>query len=160
MAGLVMAWPGTARGNKGWKTLESVLMGTWPSNTRQTSGEDRTKRRTTPIGKGRARDIGVNCVLPFLHARARLCDDASLAHLSLEAYRSFPSLQENELTREMKQQLLSPLYQGNNDKSGGDGASAGMEWTRIVGNARRQQGLIHLHHLIASPGTSSVGKPG
>ncbi len=160
MSGLVMTWPGTARENRGWKALESVLMGTWPSNTQRTSGEDRAKRRATPIGKGRARDIAVNCVLPFLHARARLYDDASLANLALEVYRSFPPLQENELTREMKQQLLSPLYSGNEDKSGGEESQAGMEWTRIIGNARRQQGLLHLHYLTASPGTSSPGKPG
>ena len=158
MAGLMMACPGTALGDKKWKALESGLMGTWPSNTRQTSSEDRAKRRTTPIGRGRARDIGVNCVLPFLHARARLYDDASLANLAMEIYRSFPSLQENELTREMKRQLLSPLYPGNEDKSGGDGDGAGMEWAGIVGNARRQQGLLHLHYLIASPGTSSAGE--
>ena len=160
MAGLVRAGQDTAQGNKGWKALESRLMGAWPSNTRQTSSEDRAKRKTTPIGKGRARDIAVNCVLPFVHARARLYDDARLAHLALEVYRSFPSLQENELTREMRQQLLSPLCPGNDDKSSGDGDRTGMEWTRIVGNARRQQGLLHLHHLIASPGTLSAGVPG
>ena len=160
MAGLVRAEPDRTRGDKGWKALESGLIGTWLSRTERTSGEDSAKRRPTPIGKGRARDIAVNCVLPFVHARARLYDDDRLANLALEVYRSFPSLQENELTREMRQQLLSPLSPGNDGKSGEDGDRAGMEWTRIVSNARRQQGLLHLHYLIASPGTSPAGKPG
>ena len=151
MAGLVRTGPDTAQEGNRWNALESGLMGTRPPPTGETPG-DSAKRRPAAIGKGRARDIAVNCVLPFIHAKARLHDDARLAQLASEVYRSFPSLQENELTREMRQQLLSPLSVGNDGKSGGDGDRASIEWKRIVANARRQQGLLHLHYLISSLG--------
>ena len=159
MAGLVRTGPDTSQKDNRWKALESGLMGTWPSHTGENSG-DSAKRGPAPIGKGRARDIAVNCVLPFIHAKARLHDDTRLAQLAMEVYRSFPSLQENELTREMRQQLLSPLFVGNDGKPGGDGDRTHIEWKRTAGNARRQQGLLHLHYLIASLGTSSASKSG
>ena len=83
------------------------------------------------VGQGRARDLAVNVVLPFLHALAvKACHPgAGEAHLDL--YRRFPKLQENELTREMARQLLPPA------------------WRPEVKGARRQQGLLHLHQLLS-----------
>lgn len=139
-------------GNRGcWRALEGGLMGVcapFPeSNT-----DDRDKKQAL-IGRGRARDMAVNCVLPFLHALAQLNGDAELAQLSLKVYGKFPRLQENELTREMRQQLLSHLPTVDAayprelaDKDKGD-------WEQVVCNARRQQGLLHLHHLVTSPVT-------
>ena len=145
MTSLVRTGPGTAQEGNSWDALESGIMGTCPPPSGEASC-DGAKRRPTPIGKGRARDIAVNCVLPFIHAKARLYDDARLAKLALEVYQSFPALQENDLTREMRQQLLSPPSVGNDGNNpGGDEDRANVGWKRVVANARRQQGLLHLH---------------
>jgi hypothetical protein len=82
----------------------------------------------------------VNCVLPFLHGLARLRGDGELARLSLEAYRACPRLQENEITREMGCLLSEPLGEQG-------------EWRRAIDSARRQQGLLHLHRVLASLGS-------
>ena len=79
------------------------------------------------VGIGRARDIAVNTVLPFCHALA----DSGSESPALALYWKFPKLQDNEITREMADQLLLP------------------EWGRVVATARRQQGLIHLHRQLA-----------
>ena len=90
------------------------------------------------VGQGRARDLAVNVVLPFLHALSdaqqghrygnRSDGHSDGPHLAL--YRKFGKLQENEVTREVAEQLLP----------------AG--WRDTVNSARRQQGLLHLHHLV------------
>ena len=84
------------------------------------------------IGTGRATDLAVNVVLPVLHAldRRRGGPGAGREHLAL--YRRLGKLQENELTREMVEQLVEPRY--------GRG---------VVDSARRQQGLLHLHSLLS-----------
>ena len=104
------------------------------------------------IGTARARDMAVNCVLPFLHALGQMQNDYTLAGSALELYRRFPKLQENEITKEMWQRLFAPLrYTDSNDQEhGGDSNREGL-----ASNARRQQGLLHLHHLLTSLGTFS-----
>ena len=90
------------------------------------------------VGQGRARDLAVNVVLPFLHALAESLQeprperrsDAQPDRPYLVLYRKFGKLQENEVTREVAEQLLP------------DG------WRATVNSARRQQGLLHLHHLV------------
>ena len=77
------------------------------------------------IGVGRARDLAVNVVLPLLHS---MTDGGNSLYLAL--YRQFPKLQGNEVVREMAEQLLPD------------------EWCRVVSNARRQQGLLHLAALL------------
>jgi hypothetical protein len=74
----------------------------------------------------------VNVVLPFLHAldRRRGGPGSGREHLAL--YRRLGKLQENELTREMVEQLVDPRH------------SRG-----VVDTARRQQGLLHLHSLLS-----------
>ena len=102
------------------------------------------------IGRGRARDMGVNCVSPFLHALGRIGGDEELTQLSPKAYHDSPRLQENELTREMQQQLLSHLPAtgvGDSERPDDDDQQG---WDGVLCNARRQQGLLHLHHLITS----------
>ena len=78
------------------------------------------------IGRDRARELAVNVVLPFLHA---LPGGGADGYLDL--YRRFGKPQENELTREMARLLLDPA------------------WGQLVTSARRQQGLIHLHRVLA-----------
>jgi hypothetical protein len=82
------------------------------------------------IGAGRARAVAVNVVLPFMHALGTDRKDGELRARCLELYRAFPSLEDNEITREMKR-VLSPE----------------SEMTEFTG-ARRHQGLIHLYRIM------------
>jgi hypothetical protein len=84
------------------------------------------------IGPGRAGDMAVNVVLPFLSAWATEQRDAALAERSLGMYRRMPALQENEVTREMRRLLGAP-------------ARRFEAWS-----ARRQQGLMHLYRGAVS----------
>ena len=109
------------------------------------------------VGRGRARDMAVNCVLPFLHALGQLNGDRHLESATLEVYREFPKLQENELTREMSEQLLNPLQRRDTaEEAESTRPNTDRSWARLVQNARRQQGLLHLQHLLASPGMASI----
>ena len=74
----------------------------------------------TLIGQGRAREMVVNVLLPFSFAWA----DGPLGEHAIELYRTYPRLDENQITREMRIQLLVG--------------------SRVVNSARRQQGLVHL----------------
>ena len=86
------------------------------------------------IGAGRARDMAVNVVLPFVHALAGARRDGAAAARSLEAYRSFPGLADNDITREMRRLV----------------ADRGL--TVTVKGARRHQGLAHLYNVTTLPG--------
>ena len=83
------------------------------------------------IGSGRASELAVSVVLPFMYAWAGLRRERSLQRRSLELYRRSPGPAGNEITREMKR-LLSPE----------------IEAVSTTG-ARRHQGLIHLYRAIA-----------
>ena len=164
--------PGIVRG------LEAGLMGMAQARSRVASYYG--SRQEGLIGRGRARDMAVNCVLPFFHALADFRGDETLERLCLRVYRGLPRLQENEITREMWGQLSYPLV----GTGGGEAREAYVElasgWERlpqavddggspaepsgrveglrkeVVCNARRQQGLLHLHNLIASPGKAPL----
>ena len=82
-----------------------------------------------PIGVGRARDLAANVVLPLLHWL-----DGKPESTYRELYRRFPKLQDNEVGREMAEQLLPP------------------DWRGMVNSARRQQGLLHLASLLRGAG--------
>ena len=84
------------------------------------------------VGSGRAADIAVNVVLPFLHAYGSHRLRQGVAGAALDLYRSFPALSDNEITREMKR-LLWP----------------GPEAVEVT-TARRQQGLIRLYKNMAT----------
>ena len=88
------------------------------------------------IGTGRARDIAVNAVLPFLHGLASLTGEASKSSAMLDLYRRYGKLTENEITRELAS-ALQP-----------------SEWGRVARTARQQQGLIHLQRLLAGASSS------
>ena len=88
------------------------------------------------IGPGRAGDIAVNAVLPFLHGWAGLSGDAVRSAAALEMYRKQGRLTENEITRELAASLQPP------------------DWGRVARTARQQQGLIHLQRLLAGAGTA------
>jgi len=88
-----------------------------------------TQRLTAPpfIGGGRAKDMMVNVVLPFLHCWATIRLDGELKDRCVQAYHVFPKLGENEITREMRRLLCLNDY------------------AVTITGARRQQGLIHLY---------------
>jgi len=75
------------------------------------------------IGTGRAREIVVNAVLPFLHAYGASVANSSLEENAGRIYGSYPSLSQNELTRYMGGLLGNQAY-----------------------GACRQQGLLHIYH--------------
>ena len=84
------------------------------------------------VGAGRAAEIAVNVVLPFLHAHASLGGASEAKSAALDLFRTFPPLADNEITREMKTII---------------GAEADAVDIR---SARRQQGLITLYKGMTS----------
>ncbi len=82
------------------------------------------------VGQDRARDLAVNVVLPFCHGLAAGRGDEHSGSAYLGLYRRFGRLQDNELTREMADELMEPA------------------WRQVSNTARRQQGLLHLHRLL------------
>ena len=82
------------------------------------------------IGRGRAGELVINVVLPFMHAWAGLRRDHALRTRCLELYRAFPAPQDNEITREAKR-LLSARGEAV-----------------VATSARRHQGLIHLYRFM------------
>ena len=96
--------------------------------------EGNPSQETAYIGSSRARDLAVNVVLPMLHALPHHGEDAGTGQAWLDLYHCFGKLQDNELTREMAGQLVPPC------------------WPTGLINARRQQGLLHLHSLLAGAG--------
>jgi hypothetical protein len=75
------------------------------------------------IGTGRAREIVVNAMLPFISAYSASLDNSTLAEKARYLYGSYPSLMQNELTRYMGGLLGNQAY-----------------------GACRQQGLLHIYH--------------
>ena len=92
------------------------------------------------VGVGRAREISVTAALPLLHSWAGLRRDRGLEALCLEAYRGFPKLQDNAVTREMAKLL----------------AGAGYSPGRL--GARRHQGLMQIYKE-ATAGAQAGGRP-
>ncbi len=91
------------------------------------------------IGKDRAGDLAVNVVLPFFHALERVHPGGVPSGDPLAFYRRFAKLQDNELIREMKEQLFDPSW--------GESFSS-----QIVSSARRQQGLLRLQAVLTGAG--------
>lgn len=98
------------------------------------------------VGVARAKDIAVNVALPFCHALALRPGGGAESNFDTELaaetpalalYRKFGKLQDNEITREMAEQLLAPAWEAGG-KAGG----------KIVATARRQQGLLHLRRRL------------
>lgn len=78
------------------------------------------------LGRGRAREMVVNVLLPLFWALGELRSRDALSKVSLDLFRAYPKGQGNRITRQMELQLLQQ----------GEGG--------VVDSARRQQGLIHL----------------
>lgn len=83
------------------------------------------------VGAGRAGEMLVNILLPYLYATAHLTGNAALGHRALELYRGAPPCPDNEVTREVKALMAA--------SKGG---------CPVVNSARRQQGLIHVYRVL------------
>jgi hypothetical protein len=77
------------------------------------------------VGASRAGEMAVNVVLPLFYGMTGRVEQC------IELYHRFGMLSENEITRELVDQLIDPA------------------WGRLVTTARRQQGLIHLQRLLS-----------
>ena len=76
----------------------------------------------------------VHVVLPFSFAWGERESQPELRDRALELYRNYPELEENQITRQMRRQLLAE------------------EGTVVVNSARRQQGLIHIYYSLCLAG--------
>jgi hypothetical protein len=84
------------------------------------------------IGAGRAAEITMNVVLPYLNARGVVSKDPPLAQKSLDEYRLAPPMAAYGSTRRFAR-------------------SMGIKTDRsVITTARRQQGLLHLQKHLAS----------
>jgi hypothetical protein len=98
------------------------------------------------IGESRAADMIVNVVLPFLAGYGRDKRDSQLVAQALEVYRGHPPLSRNELIDNVGRQVFR-YWLENPAEAKLEGQAVGkVTITRLVNNACRQQGLIHLHH--------------
>jgi hypothetical protein len=89
------------------------------------------ERAPALIGRSRAREVVINVVLPFFSARAHLLGEGELGQRVLALYRHFPPGQDNAITKEVKSLLL--------------GSKVSQP---VVNSAGRQQGLIHIYHVL------------
>ena len=91
----------------------------------------KTPGQPASIGGGRAKDLAVNAVLPFLYAHYSGGDqEPGPGQDYLALFQKFPKLEGNEVEREMAAELLP------------------LRWQYQVDSARRQQGLLHLASLL------------
>ena len=58
------------------------------------------------LGRSKAAEIVVNIILPFVYAWGELYSDPILQKKALSTYRNYPKLEDNQLIRFMRQQLL------------------------------------------------------
>lgn len=88
--------------------------------------------RADLVGKGRAQEMALNIAVPFAHAYGEHTSDSALRQKAQVAYRRFPKLAENQISRQMAQLLPSGAVKG------------------LILTARRQQGLLHLYHTFCA----------
>lgn len=117
----------------GWRKLEDSLIvpaqGYWSKHF--DFGIPAGSRRSL-IGRGRAREIVINVLLPFFFAWARIARTPWLGKHVLEIYEQYPRQEENWITRYMQNQIFC------------------QKRSDVVDSARRQQGLIHLHRKLCA----------
>ncbi len=118
---------------RGFKKLERGLQitidgyGTDRADSRLVS----RRRGLTLLGRGRAADIVVNVLLPFVFAWGQAVSRPETVEKAFDLYRSYPKLAVNSLEKHMAEQL---------------GLSS------LVDSARRQQGLIHIYKTLCTFG--------
>lgn len=85
------------------------------------------------IGRGRAREMVINIILPFIFAWAEARSQGVLAGQARALYRSCPKGGEYGVTRDLGRLL------------------AGERAVQVVNSARRQQGLVHIDGTCCRP---------
>lgn len=85
------------------------------------------------IGRGRAREIVVNVVLPFLFAWGEKLSQTWLKDRAMQLYRDHPRLGENSVTRYMERQIF------------------GEDQAKVT-SVCQQQGLIHFYEVFCVEG--------
>jgi len=96
------------------------------------SGSGSRRKSQTLLGHGRASDIIVNVLLPFIFTWGEFTSRLELAKKAWQLYRRCPGLAGNSLEKHMRKQL---------------GLSG-----ELVNSARRQQGLIHIYNNFCIQG--------
>jgi len=84
-------------------------------------------KKTAILGRGRAREIIINVLLPFAFAWGEFVGKYELRDSAYALYQQYPGLQENQLTHHMKTQF--------------------MKFTGFALSACQQQGLIHIFKM-------------
>jgi len=121
--------------------LESsfVVAGTgfWKQHYRFVPGDTRSPHTATGalIGKERARDVVVNIVLPQAYLYCEETGDGVLKTIVREAFKRYPRMSENKITRAMTGQLFR--------------VQSGRQ--KILRSALLQQGAIFLHKVYCRP---------
>ena len=92
-------------------------------------------RRSALLGHGKAAEIIINVILPFVFSWKSDSLEARLAEKALKLYLNYPRLTENEITRHMATQLCLQH--------------------RSHSTACRQQGLVHIFRNYCSQGNCS-----
>ncbi len=120
--------------SQAYHRLEKVLLvtanGYWVSRFDFSSGS--RIRSPTLLGSGRAADITVNVLLPFIFAWSHFTFHPGLERKAFDLYRCYPKLAVNSVERHMMEQL------GLNSS--------------LVNSAQRQQGLIHIYNTLCTQG--------
>ncbi len=86
------------------------------------------------LGKERSRDMIINVALPVLLAFGKECEHHHLVASVLDLYSRYPRLEENEITRWMRQRLFPELLSSGPFKP----------------SALSQQGFIHLYKSVCT----------
>lgn len=100
------------------------------------------------IGADRAADMAVNIVLPFLAGYGRDQHYPHLTEAALAAYRVHPRLATNELIENVAKQVFRYWLENPAEAEPylPPSRSNKLSLSRLIDGARRQQGLIYLHH--------------
>ncbi len=114
------------------------------------AGENAKGATADLIGTDRAADMVVNIILPFLVGYGRDRHSSRLVEAALATYRAHPRLGTNELVENVARQVFRYWLENPAEAEPYLGANSGragkISVARLIDGARRQQGLIHLHH--------------
>jgi len=120
--------------NKGHRRLETALVvitgGYWASHF--DFGLSSRIESPSLLGRGRAADIVVNVLLPFVFVWGKLNSQPELSRKAFTLYHNYPRLSVNTMERHMIKQI-------------------GLD-SRLVNSAQRQQGLIHIYNTLCTQG--------
>ena len=122
----------------GPKRLEAGLVVTNDNISCPSSASGRLEKLTL-LGRGRAADIVVNVLLPFVCAWSQSVSQPELGSKALDLYRLYPRLMVNSVERYMTRQL-------------GLSTSLVNSASRLINSASRQQGLIHIYKNLCCQG--------